>query len=225
MRCVSGFSYNHEKSWLFGRGTVTLHAFGSANATHNSTGKCAENCFFSSACEVVEDALARFPEGWSTTNPVGRADLDDVERCKERRREKSLSRARSQSEYEGAFEEPGAGSGTHGPANFVSTACRLPAVARKSGVLIVHRVAQQRGAGVERLVGGAWECSRAASRHRSGRDPSPEQLPRFMLRRGRNGGTPRLAVGARLAVRGSLKVDGVGRCRAGPSPPSPDWQA
>ena len=96
------YSYMHEKTWLFDE---VLYAIGSANGTKNSAGNCEENCGFFSIRNIVEEAASRFEEGWGRATPIDATALDDVERCKERRRSKSVSRARSQSELRGATED------------------------------------------------------------------------------------------------------------------------
>ena len=109
------FSYMHEKAWLFGS---ELYAFGSANSTMNSTGRCEENCGFFSIKSVVDAAVTRFEEGWERASRIDASSLADVERCKERRRSKSASRARSQSAARAAIEESRCAGGASVPERF-----------------------------------------------------------------------------------------------------------
>ena len=116
------FSYNHEKAWLFGKSLhVSLYAFGSASATHNSTTRCGrtvDSCGFLTISSIVEEAAARFDEGWSEAHPIGFDAVEDVERCRERRRSKSCSRARSQSALDDVPGEPEDGGGASVPVHY-----------------------------------------------------------------------------------------------------------
>ena len=109
------FSYMHEKAWLI---DGILYVFGSANGTKNSAGNCEENCGFFSIKSVVDEAAARFEEGWERATPIDASALADVERCKERRRSKSASRARSHSNVRGAIEDQRSADGVGAPERY-----------------------------------------------------------------------------------------------------------